>query len=191
MGVPFDLERREVMGQPAPILEGIRGIRGIGNTDYALSNEGTLVYVPDFVGQVQRSLVWVDRKGESEPLTDLQRQFATPKFSPDGARLAITVRSGTAGQNVWIYEMASGILTPFTFQARPVKSDDHVEVHESAVLILDDLGIGEQSVISELEAAHSDHLGQLTLDGDGGPPPQFSGMSVPQHRLPVIEAVGT
>jgi len=119
MGVPFDLERREVMGQPAPILEGVR--QG-GYTDYALSNEGTLVYVPDFVGQAQRSLVWVDRKGESEPLTDLQRQFAVPKFSPDGARLAVTVRQGAAGQNVWIYEMASGILTPFTLQAGQARS---------------------------------------------------------------------
>ncbi|MCZ6768189.1 MAG: protein kinase, partial [Acidobacteria bacterium] len=124
MGVPFDLERREVMGQPAPILEGIRGRgnRGRGNTDYAFSSEGTLVYVPDFVGQAQRSLVWVDRKGESEPLTDLQRQFGTPKFSPDGARLAVQIVSGAAGQNIWIYEMASEILTPFTFQAGQARS---------------------------------------------------------------------
>ena len=120
MGVPFDLERREVMGQPVPILEGVRGGFG-GFADYALSSEGTLVYVPDFVGQAQRSLVWVDRKGESEPLTDLQRQFANPKFSPDGAHLAMTVRE-EAGQNVWIYELASGILTPFTFQTGQFRS---------------------------------------------------------------------
>jgi serine/threonine-protein kinase len=110
MAVPFDSERHEVMGKAAPILESVRA------ADYALSSEGTLVYVPDFVGQAQRSLVWVDRKGESEPFTDLLRQFANPRFSPDGARLSVTVREQAAGQNVWIYEMASGILTPFTFQ---------------------------------------------------------------------------
>ncbi len=121
MGVPFDLERREVIGQPAPILEGVRG--GVaGAADYALSSEGTLVYVPSFVGQAQRSLMWVDRRGESEPLTDLQRQFANPKFSPDGARLSVTVREQAAGQNVWIYEMTTGILSPFTFQAGQARS---------------------------------------------------------------------
>ena len=116
MGVPFDLERREVMGQPTPILEGVRG------ADCAFSSEGTLVYVPEFVGQAQRSLVWVDRKGESEPFTDLLRQFGNPRFSPDGARLSVTVREQAAGQNVWTYEMASGILTPFTFQAGQFRS---------------------------------------------------------------------
>jgi len=110
MAVPFDSERHEVMGKAAPILESVRA------ADYALSSEGTLVYVPDFVGQAQRSLVWVDRKGESEPFTDLLRQFANPRFSPDGARLSVTIREQGGGQNVWIYEMASGILTPFTFQ---------------------------------------------------------------------------
>ena len=122
MGVPFNLERQEVMGQPAPIHEGVRGGGATGSTDYALSGEGTLVYVPDFVGPGQRSLVWVDRKGESEPFTDLQRQFSNPKFSPNGARLAVTVREEPAGQNVWIYEMASRILTPFTFQAPQARS---------------------------------------------------------------------
>ena len=116
MAVPFDSEKHEVMGQPAPILESVRG------ADYALSSEGTLVYVPDFVGQAQRSLVWVDRKGESEPFTDHLRQFANPRFSPDGARLSVTIREQEAGQNVWTYEMASGILTPFTLQAGQFRS---------------------------------------------------------------------
>ncbi len=58
--------------------------------------------------------MWIDRRGEVQPLTDIQRDFRWPRLSPDGRRVAVTI--GTAnGANIWIYDIARATLTPLTF----------------------------------------------------------------------------
>jgi len=81
--------------------------------DYAFSGDGTLVYIP--ATSVASTLVWVDRQGKPQPLTDIQRAFRWPHLSPDGRRVAVTI--GTANRaNIWIYEIARGTLAPLTFK---------------------------------------------------------------------------
>ena len=47
-------------------------------------------------------------------VTEMQRDYGAPQFSPDGRRLALTI--GQIGNSdVWIYDINSGVLTPFTF----------------------------------------------------------------------------
>ena len=113
MAAPFDLDRLEVTGDSSPVLQGVRA-DGPGWTDYMLSDEGTLIYVPGNTLK-QRSLVWVDREGKTQPVTEIQRNFLDPRLSPDGQRLAVTVRSNLGVFDVWIYDIARGTLTPFTF----------------------------------------------------------------------------
>ncbi len=111
MAVPFDLARLEVTNDPVLILEGVRQ----GNTvDYALSDEGTLVYVPFRTSGIKRSLVWVDRKGQEEPLASEQRGYEGPRISPDGSRLAVSV-SESGAEDVWIYDLERETLTRLTF----------------------------------------------------------------------------
>jgi serine/threonine-protein kinase len=110
--VPFDLARIEVMGEPVPTLANVRASI-TGSLDYAFSDEGTLVYSRD---DLQRMLVWVDRQGTERPLIQEKRGYMAPRISPDGTRLFVTDIDGQGNRQVWIYEMARGILTPFTFQ---------------------------------------------------------------------------
>ncbi len=113
MAAPFDLDRLEVTGDPSPVLQGIRsGVAGW--SDYMVSDEGTLVYVPGSMSK-QSSLVWVDREGKTQPVTEIRRDFVDPRLSPDGQRLAVTQRSDLGALDVWIYDIARGTLTPFTF----------------------------------------------------------------------------
>jgi serine/threonine-protein kinase len=69
--VPFDLDRFEVFGGPIPMVEGVWR-SGIGAApQYAISESGTLVYVPgttDTAALPQRTVVWVDQNGKEEPL---------------------------------------------------------------------------------------------------------------------------
>ena len=58
----------------------------------------------------------VDRNGREEPLTEIQEAFEGPRLSPDGNRLATTIRGG-GNIDVWIYELVRGTLTRFTFDA--------------------------------------------------------------------------
>ena len=65
-----------------------------GAAGYAVSRLGTLVYVAATGAQVPRSLVWVDRAGKETPIRAPLRTDSEPRLSPDGARVALTIRDG-------------------------------------------------------------------------------------------------
>jgi serine/threonine-protein kinase len=116
MAVPFDLERLEISGNPVPVFEGVRSTFGEGTADYSIADDGTLIYASGGItaGQ-EKVLVWVDRKGATQQVTEIKRDFEDPRLSPDGTRLSVTVLEGPQ-RNVWIYEISRGILAPFTFE---------------------------------------------------------------------------
>ena len=111
MAVLFDLETLEVTSEPVPVLQGVR--QNAGTADYALSDEGTLVYIPTIEDS---RLVWVNRDGRTQRVTEIQRSFHEPRLSPDGTRLSVTVWDEVGKRNIWIYEIARDILTPFTVE---------------------------------------------------------------------------
>ena len=117
MAVPFDLTRLEVTGGPVPVVEGVaHATVTTGAAQFSVSSLGSLVYVPDVLLTSGNTLVWVDRNGREQSLTEIQGAFEGPRLSPDGNRLAITIRGG-GNIDVWIYEFARGTLTRFTFDA--------------------------------------------------------------------------
>jgi serine/threonine-protein kinase len=112
LGVPFDLDRLEVTGEPAPILEGVRTRPEFGIAHFALSQDGTLAYVPAL--EPESRLVWVDRTGSVKPVTDARRDFVGPRLSPDGRRLSVTIQQGPRS-DIWIYETERDSLARLTF----------------------------------------------------------------------------
>ena len=42
------------------------------------------------------------------------RQFASPRLSPDGQRLAVSVTEGEQ-QNIWVYQLGNEMFRPVTF----------------------------------------------------------------------------
>ena len=114
MAVPFDLAALEVTGDSVPVVQEARQTTS-GSIDYAISNNGTLVYVPSTsTGGLDRTLVWVDREGQEEPLAAEPQGYESPRISPDGLRLAVTINE-SGGSDVWIYELEREILTRLTF----------------------------------------------------------------------------
>ena len=87
MVVPFDLAALEVTGDSVPVVQGVRQTQN-RSVDYALSDEGTLVYVPSG-GTVANSLVWVDREGTERLVNQEKRSYSSPAISPDGKRAAL------------------------------------------------------------------------------------------------------
>ena len=96
MAASFDPEALEVTGDPVPVVEGLSELGGAG-VDYSISAGGTLVYVP-VGGSGELTLVWVDRQGRIQPLTEIERSYRSPRISPDGRYLA--VRIGTRGSTI-------------------------------------------------------------------------------------------
>jgi eukaryotic-like serine/threonine-protein kinase len=85
--VAFDLGRLEVVGTPAPVLEGVV-TTDEGAADVAVAANGSLVYVPGAAGVGgQQTVVSVDRQGRASPLTGLPLDaYRDVRVSPATAR---------------------------------------------------------------------------------------------------------
>jgi Tol biopolymer transport system component len=85
--VPFSLKRLETSSPPVPLLDDLVTNSNFKRcAEYAFSLEGTLVYVP--TRQLQRTLVWVDRKGAAERVPLPPAGYEEVALSPDEGRLA-------------------------------------------------------------------------------------------------------
>ena len=125
--VRFDLDRLETIGSPVPVLEDVAmGATGVAN--YDLSDAGAIAYVSDAATQTaERTLVWVDRLGESEPLVEAMADYSLPRLSPDGGRVAVTI--GGATGDIWICDIGRA-CSPLTRQGGwyPVWSPDGTQI---------------------------------------------------------------
>jgi serine/threonine-protein kinase len=108
--VAFDLGRLEVVGTPAPVLEGVVTTRP-GAANVAVAATGSLVYVSGVSGGSGRQTVMsVDRQGRASPLPGLPLDaYRTVRVSPDGARLALATED-----DVWIYDFARATRSRLT-----------------------------------------------------------------------------
>ncbi len=106
--VPFDLRQMAITGSPVPAFEAFRG-PGTGGTQYAVSRNGTLVYVS---GGFNRTLVMVDRNGREAPLALPRRGYRHPRFSPDGERLAVTIDPRPS--QIWVVDLRHLSAVPVT-----------------------------------------------------------------------------
>ena len=79
-----------------------------------MSRTGTLVYRRR-VGDSSATVQWLDRTGKQEPLlTSSGAYVGTPRVSPDGKRIAITIQDG-GNQDIWVYEPERAAMTRLTF----------------------------------------------------------------------------
>ncbi len=123
MAATFNPERLQITGASVPVVEGIVQSISSGAAQYSISATGSLVYVPGGVQGAELQLVWVDRKGAEQPFAAPTHTYESPRFSPDGQRVAVVID----GQ-IWLYDLARETLTRFTFEgntnSRPVWTPD-------------------------------------------------------------------
>ena len=114
LAVPFDVGKLEITGGPVPVVEGVlRGsTSGPGVAQFSFSQDGTLALVSG-IALMDRSIVWIERDGRTSQLTDKTGGFSTPRLSPDGKRLAVTVAGGD-GTDVWLLDIEHDTFTQLT-----------------------------------------------------------------------------
>jgi len=114
VAAPFDLDRLKVTGNPVTMVENVMWNPGLGWANFAISREGALAYMPGgAIAEEPNSLVWVDRKGETVPVTAERHAFGGVRVSPDGQRLALAIRR-EGNQDLWVYEIARDTLRRLT-----------------------------------------------------------------------------
>ena len=119
LAAPFDQDRFELTGPAVPLLEGVM-TKAFGAVDLAISASGSLAYVPGLASSAGgvAELVYVTRAGAATPLdppvTYNPSGNRAISLSPDGARLALDVTSGSP--DIWVKQLPSGPLSRLTFE---------------------------------------------------------------------------
>jgi serine/threonine-protein kinase len=113
LAVPFDAKRLAVTGSPVPVLHGVFESVNNGSTQFAISADGSLVYVPGPAEGAKRLPVWVDRDGKAEPLALQERPYLHPRISPDGTQLAIEIEG--PNHDFYVFDFSRNMLTKMTF----------------------------------------------------------------------------
>jgi WD40-like Beta Propeller Repeat len=121
--VAFDVERLEVVGDAAPVLEGVqRSASGSilsGAAQFSVSDTGTIVYIPGpSTAATLVDLAIVTRQGTVKPLNLPPGPYESPRMSPDGTRVAFAADDGKEAA-IYVSEL-SGAAAPqrITFQGR-------------------------------------------------------------------------
>jgi Tol biopolymer transport system component len=115
--VAFDLQRLALIGGPVPVLEGVAATRTSTAAQFAVSENGTLVYLPGKSANDEPAISWMDPSGKTTTLLAKPTNWGNPQFSPDGRRLAVDIIDGAS--DVWIYEMGRDTLSRLTFDVGP------------------------------------------------------------------------
>ena len=128
----FDLARLHASGSATPVVEGIErgtGAVGVGVLQYSVADSGTMVYAsgPAAGASNQRRIVMIDRDGKPTLVDLAPGAYESPRFSPDGTRLALMINEGRQAQ-IHVYDLSGrASLRQLTFEGRntfPVWSPD-------------------------------------------------------------------
>ncbi len=132
LAAPFDPVALRITGSAVPVAEGVMvGIAG--DAKLGVSHGGALAYVPE---ASRRELVLVDRGGRMRVVPARPQRFGTPRFSPDGRRIAVAV-APTGGElpDIWVVDPGPGTSHRVTFDRgnlSPVWTPDGTRIASAA-----------------------------------------------------------
>ncbi|MFI5251696.1 MAG: protein kinase [Bacteroidota bacterium] len=124
--VPFDSKNIEVKGTAFAVLDNVSGDPTTGATNYSISDNGTLAYVPGSTNLLNRTLALIDRNGTTSILPAPSQNYMEPRISPDGKQVAVVIGSAK-DYDIWLYDMQRHTMSRFTFggiNRSPVWSPD-------------------------------------------------------------------
>jgi Tol biopolymer transport system component len=110
--VRFDLGRLETTGDHVQIKSDVMS-QNSWSSQFTCSNDGSLAYIPVVVKDTDLKPVWVDKEGMTQPLGIAPRNYHSVCISPDGARIAFTIKEGD-NQDIWIHDLSHPTLSPLT-----------------------------------------------------------------------------
>jgi dipeptidyl aminopeptidase/acylaminoacyl peptidase/predicted Ser/Thr protein kinase len=134
----FDPRRLQLAGQPVPVIERVR--YGTEDNLLAASAAGDrLVYLP---WSGRRQIVWVDRKGRELGTLGEVGGYEDVRLSPDGQRVAVTLRDPAHGQNedLWVLDVSRGTPTRITAERTDEFAPAWFPDGERLVYVSDHLG---------------------------------------------------
>jgi serine/threonine-protein kinase len=112
--VPFDPARRELAGEPQLVLQQVSTIVASGAALFALSDDGSLAYIPGDKTTEIFDLVWLSGEDIERVAPELGGYFQAA-LSPGGDRVVLASNDRGA-PDLWMYDMERGSIGRFTFE---------------------------------------------------------------------------
>jgi serine/threonine-protein kinase len=110
---PFDLRSLEITGAPQSVLHDVSvGPEQNRNVDF--SQTGTVAYTSGKELPGKLVIFWLDSVGKLQPLHLVPGFYFSPRFSPDGKRLAFSMYISPVEGNVWVKDLERGTTSRLT-----------------------------------------------------------------------------
>ena len=112
--VAFDVKKMQTRGGPIKILDGVFYNSAAGEAGFAVSANGSLVYLP---GRMDRTatLLYLDPNGRETVIGQQQNYLVSPRLSPDNRTIAFA--RGAANDEIVLLDLSRGSLTRLSFEA--------------------------------------------------------------------------
>jgi Tol biopolymer transport system component len=111
---PFDLRRLAVTGPEVPVAESVAG-------GYSFSDSSVMVFIrgttSDIGGLSPSKIEWIDRQGNSQPLTEAPQRWGAVAIAPNGKLVAGSIwdyESRSPRTDIWLYDLERRTLTRLT-----------------------------------------------------------------------------
>ena len=115
MGQPFDAAALKLLGEPYPLAEDVTSQTGASLGVFSASANGVLAYQTGNQAD-DAVLTWRDRAGAEVGTLGDPAAYGDLSLSPDDARVAATILDPeSGGLDVWIWDIARGVRTRFSF----------------------------------------------------------------------------
>lgn len=116
MAQPFDVQNFAVTGEPVPIAQQIQYDNRFSKATFSVSQDGLLLY--QSIGtRWKRELALFDSSGEKISSFGQPEIYRFARLSKDGKRIAMEIVDlQSHNVDLWLYEIARGIQTRFTFE---------------------------------------------------------------------------
>jgi len=116
LAAPFDLVQLRLTGGAIALRDRVMHAIGDGSelsdtgaAQLDVSESGTLAFVAGGISPPGvRVPVWVDQRGNVQPLDVPGRDHVGPRLSPDGTRLAVAHSANRRDDDIWIYDLKRG-----------------------------------------------------------------------------------
>lgn len=120
----FDAEKQKLAGPEHAIVDGVLTDAAQFVSQFAVSDEGTLVYIPGTVFHEEARLDWIGAEGRPTHALEERQAFADPQLSADGSKLSVIVRRrvyvayvhdlarGSSERLTFDYDVSAGAISP-------------------------------------------------------------------------------
>jgi dipeptidyl aminopeptidase/acylaminoacyl peptidase len=158
MAAPFDPGTLEITGPAVPVTE--ENMTLFPQPSFPIlfdfSEEGTLVYVPGSEDppevSVARTLVWVDREGNEEPIHAPPRPYREVDLSPDGTHVAVRFDDpldSSDQEDIWILDLTREPVTQQRLTYEPLGAYAPVWTPDGQRVVFGSLRDGAFNLLSQ------------------------------------------